>query len=338
MKTRSLSLLTVLALAASAHAVVTIDWAAVGDAGNADDSTGFGGVAYAYRIGKYEVTNAQYVEFLNAKAASDPNGLYNTSMNSDVRGGITQSGSSGSFTYAVKTDMGDKPVNYVSFLDAMRFTNWINNGQGTATTESGAYDMTEAATGVIHASNAAVWLPTENEWYKAAYYQPAAAGGDTDSYWLYPTQSNAIPTVATAGTTGIISNPGADVANYNFGADWNGQNGNVTTVGSAGLTSDSYYGVYDLGGNVREWNEAIITLNRGLRGGSWNRTSGSLQSSFRTSDPPTVEVNAMGFRLASSSVPSVPEPSRAMLFLAGVGAILMRRRRLPFALLSFYPW
>jgi formylglycine-generating enzyme len=170
MKTpRLLSLALPLALTVSAHAVVTIDYVTVGDAGNANDTTGFGGVAYTYQIGKYEVTNAQYAEFLNAKAASDPNGLYNARMGSDVWGGITQNGSSGSFTYAVKTNMGDKPVNYVSFSDAMRFTNWINNGQGSSSTESGAYDMTVSASTVLHSTLASVWLPTEDEWYKAAY-------------------------------------------------------------------------------------------------------------------------------------------------------------------------
>ncbi len=265
-----LTLLSVLTFAASVHAAVTIDYVTVGDAGNAADTTGYGAVAYNFQIGKFEVTNAQYAEFLNNKAASDPNGLFNASMGSNARGGITQNGVSGSFTYTVKANMGDKPVNYVSFSDAMRFTNWINNGQGSSSTEIGAYDMTVAATTVIHSSAATVWLPTENEWYKAAYYQPVGAGGDNDNYWLYATQSNTIPTVGTVDANGNITNDGANVANYGSGAIWNSQTGNVTTVGSAGASSDSYYGAYDLGGNVFEWNEAIISNVRGLRGGSWN--------------------------------------------------------------------
>lgn len=305
----------------------------MGDAGNAADQNygagTFGAVAYAYQIGKYEVTNAQYAEFLNNTAASNPNGLYNANMGSDARGGITQGGSSGSFTYAVKANMGDKPVNYVSIADAMRFTNWINNGQGAATTESGAYDMSISAATVVHSDNANVWLPTENEWYKAAYYQPAGAGGDTDSYWLYATQINTIPTRGTVDTNGNITNDEANVANYDSGAIWNSQTGNVTTVGSAGASSDSYYGAYDLGGNVREWNEAIVSsTNRGLRGGSWNSTESNLPASSRNSNSPTNELNTIGFRLASS----VPEPSRMMLTLAGTCSLLLRRRRLPSAL------
>ncbi len=325
----SLLLVAGLMLTDSVKAVVTIDYVTVGDIGNANDSTGFGGVAYSYQISKYEVTNAQYVEFLNVKAATDTNSLYNNSMNSDARGGITQGGVSGSFTYSLKTDMGDKPVNYVSFLDSMRFANWMHNGQGNGSTESGAYDMTQSASTVIHGGSASVWLPTENEWYKAAYYQPVGLGGDTDSYWLYPTASNTAPTEATAGSTGIISNPGTNVANYNLGADWNAQNGNVTTVVSAGPLSSGYYGTFDMGGNVWEWNEAVVDSARVLRGGSWLSAGASLRASFRDSIPPTSEYADVGFRLASSSV---PEPSRVMLLLAGACSLLMRRRRVPFAL------
>jgi formylglycine-generating enzyme required for sulfatase activity len=296
-------LLTAAFFSTSLPAEVIVEYVTVGDAGNASDpATGslYGAVSYVYQIGKYEVTNAQYAEFLSNVAATDAHGLYNANM-----GGITRNGSSGNYIYAVTTDMGDKPVNYVSLADAMRFANWINNGQGAATTESGAYDMTQNPSTVIHNGNAKVWLPTEDEWYKAAYYQPAGAGGDTDSYWLYPTQSNTPPTIATADANGNITNGGANVANYISGAIWNGQTGNVTTVGSAGATSDSFYGAYDLAGNVWEWNEAIIGNVRGLRGGSWNVSPESfLSASNRVSYPATAESSNFGFRL----VRAVPEP------------------------------
>jgi formylglycine-generating enzyme required for sulfatase activity len=317
-----------------AHAVV-IDLVPVGDAGNAnDDSTGnlYGGVSDAYQVGQYEVTNAQYVEFLNAKAASDPLALYNTNMGSDARGGITRSGVDGGYTYAAKADMGNKPVNYVSWYDAIRFANWMNNGQGAASTETGAYTLlggtaTPTNGDTITRNVGATWfLTSENEWYKAAYYEPGASSND---YWLYPTASDTDPTVATAGVTGDISNPGPNVANYFSGADWNSQNGNVTTVGSASdgsPSSDSYYGTFDQGGNVWEWNEALISGSfRGLRGGSFN--SGAfgafeLQSSLRGDDEPTYEVFTIGFRVAT-----VPEPSTAVLCIAGcVGAWVLRKR------------
>ena len=72
----------------------------------------------------------------------------------------------------------------------------------------------------------------------------------------------------------------------------------------------------------------MIGYVRGLRGGAWNG-AGGLSASDRNSTIPTFETNNVGFRLASSSV---PEPSRVMLLLAGVCSLLMRRRRVPFAL------
>ena len=64
-------LLAAFALAPTASAMVEIEWVAVGDIGNVCDSKPqgcIGGVDYAYQIGRYEVTNREYVEFLNAVA------------------------------------------------------------------------------------------------------------------------------------------------------------------------------------------------------------------------------------------------------------------------------
>jgi sulfatase modifying factor 1 len=294
----------------------TMQMVPVGNAGNAADTSTYGAVGYTYSIGKYEVTNAQYAQFLNSVAATDStNNLYSTSM-AGARGGITRSGASGSYTYAVKAFMGDKPVNYVSWYDALRFCNWLHNGrpsgaQGNATTERGTYTLTgativAAGTDATHGANgrnagARFWLPSENEWYKAAYHDPVDAGADangTIDYWLYPTKSDGAPMVATADLDGNIDNDTANIANYNRGADWNGQDGNVTTVGSGGPGSASYYGAHDMGGNLWEWNEQDIFGDRGLRGGSWDSGSGNLRSSNRNDFNPTVEYVPNGFRVA----------------------------------------
>jgi len=137
------------------------------------------------------------------------------------------------------------------------------------------------------AVDAQFFIPTENEWYKAAYHQPSAQGGDTDDYWLYATASNSDPTVATANATGDINNPGTNVANYDLGADWNGQNGHVTTVGSAGPLSESFYGTSDQSGNVLEWNETVNSgVSRFLRGGRWSDFIFPLRSTSRSWDTP----------------------------------------------------
>ena len=131
---------------ASPASAVIVEWVTVGNPGNAGDlpatncwTADCGSVAYSYRISQYEVTNGQYAEFLNAKAAADPLALYNASMDSDAQGGIVRSGVSGGYSYSVKAGFDDKPVNFVSFYDALRFTNWMNNGQGGGDTETGAY-------------------------------------------------------------------------------------------------------------------------------------------------------------------------------------------------------
>lgn len=294
--------------------VVSFEWATVGNPGNAGevqaDGTFLGSVGYTYRISKHEVTNAQYACFLNAVATDDLYNLYSTSMGSHGRGGITRVGSSGNFSYVVRTDMGNKPVNFVSFFDAMRFINWLHNGQGNGDTESGVYAIGSGLDEVRQAG-AIYFIPSQNEWYKAAYHDPRseAAGGPPgdDNYWLFPSSSDTEPTIATANATGDVSNPGLDVANYSNGAEWNGQSGNVTTVGSA--TSISPYGTLDQGGNVWEWNEAVhpfVVVDRVVRGGGYNDGALSLEAGgFPGSFDPADGQSNIGFRVASQDLGSL---------------------------------
>jgi len=323
-----LAVLAGIALISPAIAAVNIDWVDVGHAGNAGDvqSQGtFGAVDYAYQIGKYPVTNAQYTAFLNAvdPGGSNPNGIYNSNMGSNARGGISfDAGAASGSKYTIRSNMGNKPVNYVSWFDAARFSNWLHNGQGSGSTETGAYTLNNATSGIITKNvGATVWIPSEDEWYKAAYYDPTL-NSNAGGYWNYATRSNTAPTVASANATGDISNPGANVANYASGAAWNSVTGNVTTVGSAGSLAESYFGTADQAGNVWEWNDAEIGSSRGLRGGSWFNSSGLLAASSRLDSTPSIESSQAGFRVAS-----VPEPSAALLTLFAVGMSLTRRRR-----------
>lgn len=148
-----------------------IDLVRITDTNNPNDTTGYGSVDHIYKIGRYPITNNQYCTFLNLRAITDPYGLFNTNMGSNVRGGITRSGSSGSYTYSVKSNMGNKPVVYISWFDAARFCNWMHNNMGSGSTETGSYTLNGALSGVFYKNNdAKFWIPTGDEWYKAAYY------------------------------------------------------------------------------------------------------------------------------------------------------------------------
>jgi sulfatase modifying factor 1 len=192
----------------------------INNSGDINVVDGYGSVGYVYHIAQYPVTNCEYTEFLNAVASTDTYNLYNTLMDSNARGGITRSGSSGSFTYSVKTNMGNKPVVFVNWFDCARYCNWLHNNkligpQDSSTTEDGAYTLSGATTGnaVPSNSDAKYHLPTENEWYKAAYYK---GGGTNAGYWVYATQSNTAPTPVTASSTGdgLLSGQPARVTDY----------------------------------------------------------------------------------------------------------------------------
>jgi sulfatase modifying factor 1 len=334
----------VVALSVTAAHAGTIDWVTVGDPGNVGETQTysgtamtFGAVADSFQIMKYEWTNSQYVEFLNAvdPSGTNPNSIYNTSMDSDDRGGISfTSGNAAGSKYTAKTNMGDKPVNFVSWFDAARVANWLHNGQGSGSTETGCYTLSGTTSGTAPAvnPNALFSIPTEDQWYKAAYY----IGSSTSAgYRDYATRSDTTPTAVTSGSTGIGSaGSTGNFANYNSTADWNSQDGNVTTVGTNG--GPSAYGAFDMSGNVLEWNDltGAAGSSRGLRGGYWKLSAFLLSSSFRVTTGPSSENNQIGFRLAApasgpSSVPEIdPAGMGSVLGLVNGALGLLERRRL----------
>lgn len=265
----------VLALGSSlAPAAITMEMVTVGDTNNpADPLTGYGSVPYTYQIGKYEVRNSEYAEFLNSVAATDTYGLYNVSMG----GRIARAGSSGSYTL---------------------FTSGSSTTNVSGRTSSG-------------------WvIPSENEWYKAAHYQPSTSGGPADSFWLYPTQSDGVPS-----NDLIDPDPGNNANFY--------QNNGYTLGGPVYLSevgafenSQSYYGTFDQAGNTWEWTEALIGSDRVLRGGDWVVPDLFLQSTYRLGFDPSAENSEFGFRVA------IPEPRALMaLALSGMVACVWRHRR-----------
>jgi formylglycine-generating enzyme required for sulfatase activity len=304
---------------APAASAVTIDWTPVGDPGNACEtqfSDGcFGAVGYRYNIGTYEVTNAQYAEFLNAVAAagqSDPNALYNAADMGSGSGGITRTAVGPDYHYAAIPSREDMPVDYVSFYDALRFANWLHNGQPTGTqdsttTEDGAYTITAQGisdNSITRNAGATIFLTSEDEWYKAAYYHALSA-----SYFDYPAGSDTDTTCA------------APTAATNS-ANCDGAAGGLTNKGSY-PGSASPYGTFDQGGNLYEWNEAVISgSDRGVRGGSFLFDEFTLAAWSRASGSPAGE-GGIGFRIAS-----VPEPGTGLLVMTALlGLALLPKRR-----------
>jgi sulfatase modifying factor 1 len=328
-----------------AHAV-TIDWVTVGNPGNTGQTNNytnggtltFGAVNYTFRLMKFEWTNTQYAAFLNAidPEGTNPNGVYNSSMSSNAKGGITNSGTMNGSRYTIKPNMGNKPVVLVSWWDAARVANWLHNGALTygvtntaanAPQNTGAYSVGTATNGTPPAKNpdALYWIPTESEWFKAAYYDPTRNSG-SGGYSAYGNGFDTAPTPVTASQSGDgLAAPGSNFANYASSAIWNGQTGNVTTVGTNG--SANFYGAFDMSGNVWELNDlnGSVGTDCGLRGGDWGIGAPQLSASHRTFVGVSGEYGDIGFRLAA-----VPEPSTYAMALAGLacgGDTMFRRRK-----------
>ena len=332
MKTKSR--LLVLALSASlpltvpsAHAdtfgsvgnTFTIGFVPIGNAGNAADGSGYGAVPYNFNMSTFAISQDQIVKATASGAISLGGGAW----------------------------VGSQPAANVTWYQAAAFVNYLN----TSTGHAAAYNLNPGATALTLWSSAQAWqaggenlyrnkdayyfLPSDNEYYKAAYYDPNKAGGA--GYWLYATGSDAIPTAVASGTT-------AGTAVYN------GVASQPAAVDQSGGLSP--YGTRGQSGNVFEWQETAFdgvnnssSEDRAIRGGGWSFSESYLRSSFRASPFPTGtppplgtpapsgtpvpsgtpippgSINLVGFRVAS-----VPEPS-CMILMIGSGLILLARKR-----------
>ena len=303
---------------------ITIETVRVRRAGNKPDTTGYGRVDNNYAIGKYEITISQYTSFLNAVAASDPYRLYNPSlMTNPINGGITRSGSDGSYVYSPITGTDQLPITGVSWFDAARFVNWLDNGQPSGasseqTTEDGTYSLNGAINGLSTSRNSInpntntspqFAIPTENEWYKAAFYKPNRKRG-SNKYYRYATQSNQAPG----------NKVGSDFNQVNYILDSNGfysitqqpfvdttQN-YLSPVGSY-TGSEGPFGTFDQNGGVWEVldNGGVNRRDVPLRGGAWTSLASLLQSGYSIAAATESEAVNAGFRIVQLGGKQTPE-------------------------------
>jgi hypothetical protein len=285
----------------------TIDFVTVGNAGNADDagagggsySSPYGGVAYTYRMGAYEISEEMITKATNLGMTNVTAGAWSASQ----------------------------PAANMTWYEAAAFVNWLNTSSGHQAaydlTYSGGWSMGLWSSGdawqlggenLYRHKDAFYFLPSEDEWYKTAYHQN---DGVTANYWDYATGSNSIP-------DGIDFN-GDTAFDAVFQQGYSGSQPN--SVSNVGIASP--YGTYGQNGNVWEWSESAYSAPndssseaREQRGGYWVGPEGYLRSSFRYGGAPTFEDDAIGFRVAS-----VPEPSAAVLMMGGLATLLLKRRR-----------
>jgi formylglycine-generating enzyme required for sulfatase activity len=272
----------------------------VGNPNNLPDDTGYGSVSYPYKIGKYEVTNAQYCEFLNAADKTGKFALWRWQMAKADSGAIHRSGSAGNFTYTVVAGWENKPAVLVNWYETLRFCNWLSNGKGASNIDKGPYtfkdDWGELSVKLPdHAKLAkgdkVQWvLASEDEWYKAAYYDAKKNGGG--GYYSYPGGSD-VPGESNLGSGQLMEVGGFDA---------------------------SPYGTYDQGGNAWEWNETRQNGKCGVRGGSYffNDSAPYTHANTRyVTNPPTFIYDNYGFRVValgtedSSAKPAATEPAAA---------------------------
>ena len=277
----------------------TIDFVEIGNPGNGADSTGYGAVSYDYRMGTYEISQSM----------------------------IDKASFSGAYGMPTGDWTGNQPSTLITWVQAAAFVNWLNTSTGHQAaynlTWNGAnwtmalWDSADAwqldGENLYRNKNAYYFLPSEDEWYKAAYHKD---DGSTTNYWKYPTASDTVP-------TGIdeTGDPGFDAV---FKDDYN--QGNPNDIDNVGIASS--YGTYGQGGNVWEWTESALdgtndstSEYRAYRGGGWSSTGDKLLSSNRGGIDPTYTGTSYGFRVAS-----IPEPSTWVLILVAGGTLLLGRR------------
>jgi hypothetical protein len=310
----------------------------VGPTNLPDPCQEIGSVGYEYGIGEVEVTVEQYVAFLNTV---DPFGRNQAGLYSENESGTawprfgqidySALARAGRHYTAAAPEWNDKPYGFANFLRAARFDNSVANGKVLARRSSsaggfdyvtykvllsrrsgtGMYDMHKRAPVRTHASGFVI--PSQNEWIKAAYYDPK--GGGKYSYWQYPTNEGEFGAITATNpavpaqsqldpTNGDVANSSTQpLANFHAKEQtapyWCPSNqtqeacatvnplhlpakayekafqGSLNTVGQAGTFSP--WGTLEQGGNAVEWTDTITAPPFGAKGHRvWRRLHGGV--------------------------------------------------------------
>ncbi|MFN7020089.1 MAG: SUMF1/EgtB/PvdO family nonheme iron enzyme [Phycisphaerales bacterium] len=314
-----------------------IDFVRIGAVGNApwmgttpptagDRAVGRGSVGYEYHIGRFEWTTAQAVEFFNAAFDRPANDQLPHLIPPRFWGGVSATPTvPGGQRWRVQAGGAMLPVGDISWRMAAMYCNWLHNGKATHREAflDGAYDVsTFTYTGTVfndqqrHHPDARYWIPTWDEWLKAAHYDPAKDNGDgtTGGWWIYP---NGGDTPLVYGPPGAMVNGAPTQANGPWSQSFPGANPFGVLLG-AYTNAPSPWGLFDVAGATSEWTEEVSLTNglfptdRYFDGTAWldsqgNRGVDRLQSVGGIF--PSFSNYNHGFRIASS----VPGPSCSVL-------------------------
>ena len=268
-------------------------------------------------MGRYEVTNQQYADFLNSALASGSvyvlgDQVYGTE-NNEVYCDTAASHAycqivydAAVFTVATKAgrDMSADPMVQVSWYGAAAYCNWRSVGQGYQT----CYDL---VTWQCDFAKHGYRLPTEAEW------EYAARGANQNPYYRFPWGDTINHDHANYRADGSIPSQPYDTSPYSMGTfhpDWDDPPYPYTSV--VGSFPPNALGLYDMAGNVWDWcydwyngqyydvsdydnpTGPAASTGRVFRGGSWYSDAERCRASRRNETSPGSRSGTLGFRVA----------------------------------------
>lgn len=312
-------------------------WATITHAGNRatipsevpfNPTAQIGRVDYEYRMATTEVTVGQWFEFVQAYLPIDQangGGTVNpnfTGTSINIRGiGVVE----------IREGVSPRRPADMSWEYAARYVNWLHNGKVNEewAFETGVYDTSTFTFNPDGTSNhqsapaegARYWIPTRDEWNKAAYYDPNRYGEDQEGYWIFPDSGNA-PLISN-----LLPEDGGEKNAGDFGADsfWPLDVGSFADV-------QSPWGLLDMAGGMWEWTSSpdlgspAGPERRWVMGSNHFDFQDNLFTGDRIEFGATYSVNvnvATGLRLASP----VPSVSTWPVVLAGLFSASRRRHR-----------